>query len=294
MRRDAYELGLTGYPLGHSLSPRIHAAALQIAGLAGIYRLYPVEPSDQGEGELRQLLERLRREELQGLNVTIPHKQRVLPLLDRLSITAREVGAVNTIYCLDGKLVGENTDVPGFTADLQRYLPDLPEKEGHALVLGAGGSARAVVCALGRLGWGVGIAARRSEQAQEVAGRFLELGYAVQAISLSLPSLAETLAEHPVQLIVNTTPAGMGSLREISPWLDGLDFPPSALVYDLVYNPAETRLMRQARAAGLRAANGWGMLLEQAALSFACWTGIRLEAAILRRALEEISFDPTD
>jgi shikimate dehydrogenase len=261
------------------------------------------------------------------LNVTIPHKQRILPMLDRLSATAQEVGAVNTVFCQEGKLMGENTDVPGFAADLQRYLPDLPEKlfalrgtrkkiphpvvrvrtnpspngrgvrskkEGHALVLGAGGSARAVVCALGRLGWRVGIAARRLEQAQEVAGMLSKSGYAVQASLLNLPSLAECLAEHPVHLIVNTTPLGMGAQAEISPWFDGLAFPRQALVYDLIYNPVETLLMRQAQAAGLQTANGWGMLLEQAALSFACWTGIRLEAAILRRALEEVSFDPTD
>jgi shikimate dehydrogenase len=204
------------------------------------------------------------------------------------------VGAVNTLFFQEGKLVGENTDVPGFTADLQRFLTALPVKDAHALVLGAGGSARAVVCALGGAGWQVRVAAHRLEQCQEVVGRFSELGYAVQAVSLSLPNLGETLAENPIQLVVNTTPLGMGRLADASPWIDGLAFPQNCLVYDLVYNPAETVLMRQARAAGLRAANGWGMLLEQAALSFACWTGIPLDAGTLRRAFEEISFDPTD
>jgi shikimate dehydrogenase len=293
VRREYYALGLVGYPLGHSLSPRLHAALLRASGLQGVYHLFPVAPSDQGQEELKQLLEKVRSGELQGLNVTIPHKQRVLPMLDRLSATAQEVGAVNTIFCLEDKLVGENTDVPGFAADLRRYLPVLPEKDTHALVLGAGGSARAVVCALWRCGWKVRMAARRLEQCQEVADRFSRLGYTVRASSLSLPSLVEYLAEHPVRLIVNTTPVGMGTLAGISPWFDGLAFPQQALVYDLVYNPAETLFMRQARAAGLRAATGLGMLLEQAALSFACWTGIKLEMQTLRRAFEETFCDQT-
>lgn len=291
MPREYYELGLVGFPLGHSLSPRIQAAALRAAGLQGSYRLYPVAPSDQGFAELQNLLEQVRKGELHGLNVTIPHKQRLLPLLDRLSATAREVGAVNTIYCLDGKLVGENTDVPGFAADLVRILPACSEKKRNALVIGAGGSARAVVCALGRSGWKVEVAARRQEQCQEVARRFAELGYAVDAFSLSQPRLAEYLARQPVHLIVNATPLGMGSLADASPWFEAPAFPKKALVYDLVYNPAETLLMRQARAAGLQAANGLGMLLEQAALSFACWTGIHPALEILSGALEESSRD---
>jgi shikimate dehydrogenase len=287
VQRDYYALGLVGYPLGHSLSPRLHTALLRAAGLKGAYRLYPAAPSDQGLEELKLLLEKVRSGKLQGLNVTIPHKQRLLPFLDRLSATALEVGAVNTVFCQDGKLIGENTDVPGFEADLKHYLPALPAKDAHALVIGAGGSARAIVCALGRSGWNVWVAARRLEQSQEVAAYFSELGYCVETVLWNQTDLAECMANHPVQLIVNTTPLGMGSLKEVSPWLEGLAFPKHALVYDLVYNPAETFFLHQARAAGLRAANGLGMLLEQAALSFACWTGIRPSPDILCEALQE-------
>lgn len=113
-----FHLGLIGYPLGHSLSPKIHAAALRSCGLAGDYSLFPVHPDDaQG---LRDLLARVRSGELQGLNVTIPHKQNVIPYLDELTSTAESIGAVNTIYLQENKLIGHNTDAPGFLADLKR------------------------------------------------------------------------------------------------------------------------------------------------------------------------------
>ena len=116
-----YRLGLTGYPLEHSLSPRLHVAALQACALPGEYRLYPVLPED--ETGLQELLERMRSEALHGLNVTIPHKRKVLPLLDEVSPTARAIGAVNTIYLRDGLLQGENTDAAGFLTDLGRVFP---------------------------------------------------------------------------------------------------------------------------------------------------------------------------
>src|SRR5436190_763853 len=117
---SSFSLGLTGYPLGHSLSPRLHAAALQATGLSGEYLAYPVSPDDpQG---LADLLGLVRAGGLQGLNVTIPHKLAVMPLLDELTETAQAIGAVNTIYLKDGKLTGENTDAPGFMADLRKFL----------------------------------------------------------------------------------------------------------------------------------------------------------------------------
>src|SRR5450759_1277704 len=117
------QLGLTGYPLGHSLSPKLHAAAFKSVGLEGEYQLYPVAPDDPSG--LPQLLGRVRSGELQGLNVTIPHQQTVIPLLDELTPSAKAIGAVNTVYLKDGKLTGHNTDAPGFIIDLKRTLtPD--------------------------------------------------------------------------------------------------------------------------------------------------------------------------
>ena len=121
-------LGLIGYPLGHSLSPTIHTAALKACGLEGDYSLFPVEPDDIPG--LEKLLSRLRTGELRGLNVTIPHKQNVIQFLDELTPRAGTIGAVNTIYFREGRLTGDNTDAPGFLSDLYRFLarnqPDIP------------------------------------------------------------------------------------------------------------------------------------------------------------------------
>ena len=268
-----YALGLIGYPLEHSLSPRLHGAALRTLGLAGDYQLYPVPPLPQGAPGLAQLLAQVQRGQLHGLNVTIPHKQSVQPLLGTLTPAAQAIGAVNTIFCQDGQLCGDNTDAPGFLQDLQRLQlvggPDGGSAPGHALVLGAGGSARAVVYALLGAGWRVSLAARRVAQAQAL---LVSLGEpAGRAYPLEVGSLQSLAAE--VNLLVNTTPVGMWPRVEASPWPAGAPLPPGALVYDLVYNPPETELVRTARQAGLLASSGLGMLVEQAALALERWTG---------------------
>ena len=299
MPQAYFALGLVGYPLGHSLSPLLHTAALKACGLQGEYRLYPVTPSGGGVETLRCLLDEVRRGELQGLNVTIPHKQAVLPFLDHLSPTAQGVGAVNTIFYRDGRLVGENTDVAGFWADLAKNFPSLtgsgvsgegPAGGGdqlppEALVLGAGGSARAVVYSLSQAGWSVVVAARRLEQVRELVKTFSGLKYPVSERELSQASLADLISGHEIRLIVNTTPLGMRTYLDASPWPAGLAFPERAFVYDLVYNPPQTVFMHQARLAGLGATNGLGMLLEQAVLSFELWTGFRPSIDVLRKAL---------
>lgn len=282
-------LALTGWPLGHSLSPKIHNAALQALGLEGSYRLCPVPPEPEGERALAELLESVRRGEIDGLNVTIPHKQAVLPLLDELTPAARQIGAVNTIYRRGYRLAGDNTDSPGFLADLHRYIPVKPPPGGPAplaLVLGAGGAARAVVYALLTCGWQVRVAARRTEQAEEMVEQFnvnsdrllvgSEERSAVSdqqsAISLQRALQPSTLYLQP-STIINATSAGMYPDVTASPWPEELPFPTGAFVYDLVYNPRETVLVRQARQAGCLAAGGLGMLVEQAALAFEIWTG---------------------
>ena len=259
------QLGLTGYPLGHSLSPRIHSAALDGCGLKGTYSLFPIDPDDK-QG-LKNLLDRLRSEEITGLNVTIPHKQNVIPFLDELTPTAQSISAVNTVYLQDNRLIGENTDAPGFLRDLKKILTTETRRheEDRALVLGAGGSARAVVYALLNGGWHVTITARRTEQAEQIAARFE--GVNVQEWSF------QTFQHSNLQLIVNATPIGMTPHVDLSPWPENIPFPARAAIYDLVYNPRETKLVRDACAQGLPATTGLGMLVEQAALSFEIWTG---------------------
>ncbi len=267
-----WALGLVGYPFGHSLSPRLHQAALRHLGQQGVYRLYEIPPKDQAA--LRRLLDALRQGAIHGLNITIPHKQRVAALVDALTPTAQAIGAVNTLFVKEGRVWGDNTDAPGFWADLQAQFPTATAQPGLALVLGAGGAARAVVYALLRHGWRVQVVARRPDQAQELCDHLSAALGPTPCTALAWETQEEWLREAP-DLIVNTTPVGMAPHSEASPWPASLPWPSEAALYDLVYNPRPTALVRQARAAGLLAVDGLGMLIEQAALAFERWTGLR-------------------
>lgn len=275
---SSFQLGLIGYPLSHSLSPQIHTAALKNCGLEGNYSLFPIPPGDR-EG-LKDLLSRLRTGDLHGLNVTIPHKQTVIEFLDELTPVAQSIGAVNTIYLRKNKLFGDNTDAPGFLIDLRRFLTTETRRHGElkALVLGAGGSARAITHALLADDWNITIAARRLEQAWELASSF----FGIKVVELNV----STFKRSNIQLIVNTTPLGMTPNVDQSPLPENLSLPSNVFIYDLVYNPKETKLVRNARAQGLKATTGLGMLIEQAALSFELWTGHNPSRNMLIAAVE--------
>jgi shikimate dehydrogenase len=290
-----YHLGLIGYPLSHSLSPAIHTAALKACGLEGDYSLFPIPPDDK-QG-MRNLLARLRTGDLHGLNITIPHKQTVIELLDELTPTAKAIGAVNTIYFRDNKLIGDNTDAPGFISDLRKFLPESPSPAGSeagrctepvevvrdksAIVLGAGGSARAVIYSLLNDGWNVTLAPRRIEQARQLASSFPNYEVRITQYDHVLLHLSSFI------LLVNTTPLGMTPNMDQSPLPENLSPPSKTFVYDLVYNPRETKLVRDARAQGLNATTGLGMLIEQAALSFEIWTGYNPSRDIIRASIEQ-------
>jgi shikimate dehydrogenase len=192
--------------------------------------------------------------------------------MDELTPTAKAIGAVNVIYLKENKLIGNNTDASGFLADLKRFLTLesdslLSEVQREALILGAGGSARAVVYALLKDGWKVSLAARRIEQANELARSFSD--HKIQVVNGQ-----QFLIPHSsFDLLINTTPIGMSPNIDQSPWPQEIPFPKAAVIYDLVYNPRETRLVREARSQGLNATTGLGMLIEQAALAFELWTG---------------------
>ena len=266
-------LGLVGYPLEHSFSPILHQAAFQACDLQGEYLLYPVAPDDTSA--LAHLLNRVRTRELTGLNVTIPHKQAVIRFLDELTPIARAVGAVNTVCLRDGKLCGDNTDARGFLTDLRQFL-SIPSS---SIIFGAGGSARAVTYALRSVGCRVIVVARRIEAAQELAAQFKNVG----VVKLNL----QTFQPSNVDLIVNATPVGMFPNVDQSPWPSNVSFPEDTAVYDLIYNPRETLLVRQARAAGLKAITGLGMLIEQAALSFELWTGFNIPRGVMFDAFQQ-------
>lgn len=256
-------LGLIGYPVSHSLSPQIHNAALKACDLDGEYTLFPIASDDMQA--LQALLDRVRSGEITGLNVTIPHKQNVIEFMDELTPTAQAIGAVNTIYLREDNLIGDNTDAMGFLTDLNRHIKSSFIVHRSALVLGAGGSARAVVYALLNDGWHVTLAARRLEQADALASQF----EGVNAVELNV----KTFEPSNVQLIVNTTPVGMTPNIDKSPLPVNLSLPQNVFIYDLVYNPQETKLVRDARLQNLQATTGLGMLIEQAALAFEKWTG---------------------
>ena len=277
-------LGLTGWPVSHSLSPRLHNAALRAVGLDGEYNLYPVDPSEP-DG-LLNLTQKIRSGELAGLNVTIPHKQNIIPMVDELTSTAKLIGAVNTIYLRNGRLIGDNTDAQGFLTDLYKKAPTVMSSPGTAMVFGAGGSARAVITALLNSSWCVKIAARDIQKAQNLAlyfsnqpsGKSVEAGFLDQQFMTSLMS--------SVNLLVNTTPIGMVPNIDQSPWPADLPWPKSLMVYDLVYNPRKTKLVNDAISLGLGAVGGLGMLVEQAALAFELWTGVEAPREVMYSAVE--------
>lgn len=270
--------GLLGYPLGHTLSPRLHNAALRWAGREGVYVALPVPPE-----RLDGALAGVRAWHMPGLNVTVPHKTAVIPLLDGLTPQARQIGAVNTLYWDGDRLMGDNTDHPGFLES----LPALAWPEVIATVLGAGGAARAVVAALRERGVAVlHVAARRPDQAAALRAA-LAPDMAGHALSLDEAGPLHALLGR-TRLLVNTTPVGMHGGSPLDEAAVAC-LPAGAFVYDLIYNPAETPLLAMARARGLATQNGLEMLLCQAAAAFERWTGRRPPLEVLRAAVS-----PTD
>ncbi|MGB1250766.1 MAG: shikimate dehydrogenase [Candidatus Promineifilaceae bacterium] len=280
-------VGLLGWPVSHTFSPAMHNAAAHSAEIDLVYLGLPLAPSQVAEG-----ISGLAALGFIGVNVTLPHKQAVMPYLDQMSEAAQVIGAVNTIMiereASDGQvtthLLGDNTDWTGFLGDLDALNVALEGRD--CLVLGAGGSARAVVYGLLKRGANVKLLARRLEQAEQLVASFDPF---IRANKMTPPTthLLSELAqlETSAPLIVNTTPLGMTPKVEMSPWPHDLPFPVGAFVYDLVYTPSNTKLMRQAQAAGCDASNGLGMLLRQGATAFELWTGVAPDLDVMRVAL---------
>lgn len=259
--------GLLGWPVEHSLSPALHNAAFTALGLNWAYLPLPTPPE-----HLPDVLRGLARCGFRGLNVTIPHKQAVLPLLDALSPTARALGAVNTISIEtadDGNpcLRGDNTDVEGFLHPLRaQNLTPL-----SAVVVGAGGAARAVIYGLLQLGVErISLLNRDPIRAEQLAESLAD-GARVNPLPLSPTALIEVCQS--AELLVNTTPLGMWPHTEGSAWPEEVSMPAHLTVYDLVYNPHQTRLLQIAEQSGARSIGGLEMLIHQAAAAFQIWTG---------------------
>ena len=261
--------GIIGWPVEQSRSPAIHNAAFAATGLDWIYVAFPVPP-----GDAPRAVDGMRSLGIRGLNVTMPHKQAVIEALDALTPDAERVDAVNTIVARDGRLTGDNTDGRGFLRALAADAGMDPAGV-TALVLGAGGAARAVVAALAGAGAKqVLVAARRPEQAAALAGG------AIATLPFEAGAIADAAAAS--SLVVNATPIGAGG--------EDPPFPPETLteghvVVDLVYHPEVTPFVRIARERTARVFNGLGMLVHQAALSFEAWTGVAAPVDVMRAAV---------
>ena len=262
---------VTGHPIKHSRSPKIHGHWLAKHDIDGSYEAIDVAPQDFAE-----FIAALRANGFRGGNVTIPHKEAAFALVHRRDQAAEEIGAVNTLWFEDGLLWGGNTDGHGFAANLDDYAPGWANT-GPAVVLGAGGASRAVIQALKQRGVGdIRIVNRTLARAQELRDRF---GAGVSAHGTA--ETHELLAD--AGLLVNTTALGMVGNEGLS--ADPALLPDHAVVTDLVYVPLETPLLAAARARGLKTVDGLGMLLNQAVPGFEHWFGIRPQVTAELRAL---------
>jgi shikimate dehydrogenase len=261
-----------GWPVKHSRSPLIHQHWLSELGIAGSYERFAVPP-----GALAQFVAGIGGDGLVGANVTAPHKEAAFAACDRLTSTAEALGAVNTLWREGTALCGDNTDVEGFLVNMDEDAPGWDKELRHAVVVGAGGAARSVVYALASRGLKrIAVVNRTQARAEEVAERF-------GAVAAPFSALEAELAQ--ADLLVNTTTLGMRGNPRLEIDLGAL--PDHAVVADIVYVPLRTPLVEAARARGLTAVEGLGMLLHQAAPAFERWFRRRPRVTqALRRLVE--------
>ncbi|MCC2928410.1 shikimate dehydrogenase [Bacillus sp. LBG-1-113] len=254
--------GVIGNPIAHSMSPDIHNAALKDLGLDGHYHAFKVE-----EDSLEDAVKGIRALGVQGINVTVPHKVSIMDHLDHIDESAKVLGAVNTVRREGDKLVGYNTDGEGFVKSLMRIL-DKPISELSFLMIGAGGAARAIFTTI----------VRDNPEKFDICNRTIQKAKQLTESApsfrnvevLSIKEAEERLEQYDV--IIHTTSVGMYPNVEDIP-LSLQRAASSAVVCDIVYNPIQTSLLKEAKQKGLKTLDGVGMFVEQAALSFRLWTG---------------------
>lgn len=270
-RPDFVKTAVIGHPIAHSKSPLIHNTWLQEYGLKGSYEAIDVPPEMLGS-EVGRLIE----QGYSGFNVTLPHKIEIMPYCEGLDTKAMVIGAVNTVTILGGKLYGSNTDAFGFSQNILEVCQyqnwnDWSFAGGRAVVLGAGGAARAVVYALQEHGVpSIVVLNRTQEKAQELAQQMNTVTAPDQITVLPWEERSNALAD--ANLIVNTTSLGMTGRPPLD--IDLSLAPISAIVTDIVYAPLFTDLLKQAQQRGLRYVTGIGMLLHQARPGFEIWNGV--------------------
>jgi shikimate dehydrogenase len=278
-------IGIIGFPVAHSLSPRMQQAAFDACGIAARYALWETAPAD-----LPDRIASLRAPEILGANVTIPYKTAALALIDERDPLAARAGAINTIVNRDGRLVGYNTDVGGFMQALAANKEHPFHSQGkHAIILGTGGAARAA--AFGLLEGGIAELTLLGRTAAHLAA-LLEHLYPAAFVSARLPKLRSAILGSPnanrflarADLLVNATPIGLHE-NDTQVLVDAQVLAPTTLVMDMIFNPPCTPLLRAAQARGCATLNGLTMLLYQGALAFEHWTGQIAPLEVMQRAL---------
>jgi len=266
---------LIGHPVKHSISPQLHNSAFKHLGLNMVYLAFDVKSE-----HLSRVVKGLRSLNIVGFNVTIPHKVSIIKFLDILDSTARETKAVNTVVLKNNRLTGYNTDVEGIKRSL---LDSKGILDGRALIIGAGGAARAAVVALKNLGIDeIVIANRRIWKAAALVRIFKKNDLEVK--SVGLPEVRRY--SRTSSIIINATPVGMWPHQDETP-LSSKDIPRNSTVLDLVYNPLKTKLLEEAEKAGAETINGLKPLIEQASKAFELWTGLHPPKDVLWRVAEE-------
>jgi len=262
-----------GYPVAHSRSPMLHGYWLKTLGIPGTY-----EAAEVTEQHFSDFLRNLRPHGYVGGNVTVPHKEAAFRTVDYRDDAARAIGAVNTVWHEGDRLVGGNTDAYGFIAHLDASVPHWSESADRAVVLGAGGAARAIVYALLDRGLAVALVNRTIARA-----RALAIHFAMHASVHGFDELPQLLADGDI--LINATSLGMAGKPRLD--IDLVRLKPEAIVYDVVYVPLETELLKAARRQGHRTVDGLGMLLHQAVPGFARWFGVTPSVTPELRALIE-------
>ena len=267
---------LVGYPVEHSMSPAMHNAAFKALGLDAEYRLAPVKPE-----QLEEFIDKLREDEAIGASVTIPHKMEVMRHLDHVDETARAIGAVNTIVHREGRLYGYNTDSTGGVGALMEEYGSLEGR--NVTILGAGGASRAITYQVSRVDCKVMVLNRSVERARNLVDDLrpqtsAELRYGGLT---QLPGVIDD-----TDVLINTTSVGMSPNTSDSPVPEEL-LHGGLFVYDVIYNPMKTRLLRDAEEKGVGVLNGVQMLVYQGAEAFKMWTGAEPPIDLMQRVVEE-------
>ncbi|MCF3941833.1 shikimate dehydrogenase [Oceanobacillus alkalisoli] len=272
-----YKLGLIGYPIQHSLSPWIHERLLQKAQLQGEYRLFEITPEDDFEQKVMELKEK----ELDGFNVTVPYKEKIIPFLDELDDIAKEMQAVNTVVRVDERWIGYNTDGIGYVRSLESAYPTFFEQlDRKVMILGAGGASRGIYYALTKFGvTQIDIANRTKEKAEDIA----KLGKDKSKTNIfTIEEASKVLKEY--DLIIQTTSMGMKSV-DLKPIVQLKQLKSGAIMSDIVYQPIKTQILQDAERLGARILLGHTMLLYQAQYAFEIWTGKRPEVIEMEHEL---------